>query len=162
MSLLLYITKRLDRIIIEGPHNPDFAAALNSIIPRYDRKYRSGVWDISDRWFPLIYAAARDYYIHFSCSVAGIDCRKPNPDWDVQWRTYLRAGHGTPTEIQDELGRDSARGRLFVTADAPQEVVTAAYRALAKMHHPDKGGDEEEFKAIDKAYKEITNGDPSS
>jgi DnaJ-class molecular chaperone len=44
---------------------------------------------------------------------------------------------------------------LFVTSNAPPEVVLAAYRALAKKHHPDHGGDEEKFKEIDAAYRKL-------
>ena len=44
---------------------------------------------------------------------------------------------------------------LFVREDAPAEVVTAAYRALAKMHHPDAGGDAAKFRAVRTAYDAI-------
>jgi hypothetical protein len=159
MSQLLYLSKRLDRIIVEGPQNTDFASALNAIIPRYDRKRYTGIWDISDRWFPLIKVAAETYYVHFSCGVVASECRKPNPDWHTQWRAYLRGRWGEPLEIDEESNGSPARSRLFVTADAPPEVVTAAYRALAKLHHPDKeGGDEETFKELDRAYREVKDG----
>lgn len=46
-------------------------------------------------------------------------------------------------------------GKLFITEDAPMEVVQAAYRALAKKHHPDAGGSTEKFQEIDGAYRRI-------
>jgi hypothetical protein len=45
---------------------------------------------------------------------------------------------------------------LGVSMDASAEVKRSAYRALAKVHHPDHGGDREKFEAIQKAYEEIT------
>jgi hypothetical protein len=48
---------------------------------------------------------------------------------------------------------------LFVLPNAPIEVVQAAYRALAKLYHPDFGGPPERMIAINQAYEEITGGD---
>lgn len=41
---------------------------------------------------------------------------------------------------------------LGVAADAPVELVDKAYRALAKEHHPDRGGDPARMKLINAAY----------
>jgi curved DNA-binding protein CbpA len=46
---------------------------------------------------------------------------------------------------------------LAVARDAPPEVIQAAYRALAKVHHPDKGGNEDVFKAIQEAYATLSD-----
>lgn len=51
--------------------------------------------------------------------------------------------------------RRSDHKTLFVTADAPPEVVKAAYRALMQLHHPDQGGDEVTAKRINNAYDRI-------
>ena len=50
---------------------------------------------------------------------------------------------------------DSPYAVLRVVEGAPMEVVDAAYRALAKKHHPDKGGDAEEMKRINAAYAKL-------
>jgi len=44
---------------------------------------------------------------------------------------------------------------LHLLPSAPFEVVKAAYKALALLHHPDRGGDEEVFKEINAAYEII-------
>lgn len=44
---------------------------------------------------------------------------------------------------------------LGVSNDANLETVTDAYKMLAQIHHPDKGGDPEVFKHIRNAYKQI-------
>lgn len=49
-----------------------------------------------------------------------------------------------------------ARDTLHLTADAPPELIKAAYRVLARIHHPDAGGDPERMKAINAAYEELT------
>ncbi|WP_380679166.1 DnaJ domain-containing protein [Salinigranum sp. GCM10025319] len=44
---------------------------------------------------------------------------------------------------------------LGVNQDSDPTVVEAAYRALAKKHHPDRGGTQEQFRRIKSAYDEI-------
>lgn len=50
---------------------------------------------------------------------------------------------------------------LGLTYDADEEVIKAAYRALSKKHHPDRGGDEETFKQINDAYRSLMNDNKS-
>jgi DnaJ-domain-containing protein 1 len=45
---------------------------------------------------------------------------------------------------------------LWLLPGAPPEVVKAAYKALATLHHPDKpGGDGERMRAINSAYQQL-------
>jgi DnaJ family protein A protein 2 len=46
---------------------------------------------------------------------------------------------------------------LGLQQDASHDDVKKAYRTLAKVHHPDKGGDEETFKKIGKAYEVLSD-----
>ena len=48
-----------------------------------------------------------------------------------------------------------ARRTLGVDADASQSDVKAAYRDRVKETHPDSGGDEEEFKRVNRAYETL-------
>jgi DnaJ-domain-containing protein 1 len=44
---------------------------------------------------------------------------------------------------------------LGVRSDSPVEVIEGAYKALAKKHHPDAGGDAEAFKAVQAAWEAV-------
>ena len=46
---------------------------------------------------------------------------------------------------------------LGVAEDATEEQIKAAFREAVKINHPDKGGDEKKFKAINEAYNAIKN-----
>lgn len=46
---------------------------------------------------------------------------------------------------------------LGIDQNASKEEIKKAYKRLASKHHPDKGGDEAEFKRIQEAYDAITN-----
>ena len=49
---------------------------------------------------------------------------------------------------------------LGIPEGSPHEDVKKAYRKLAMQHHPDKGGDPENFKKINQAYENIINPPP--
>jgi hypothetical protein len=70
---------------------------------------------------------------------------------DVIWgKEKRREGRTAPKPEADPFAA------LYLLPSAPVEVVKAAYRALATMHHPDHGGDVEKMKAINAAYSEAT------
>jgi molecular chaperone DnaJ len=46
---------------------------------------------------------------------------------------------------------------LGINKEATQEEIKKKYRELCKTHHPDKGGDEDEFKLITEAYNTLSN-----
>lgn len=50
-------------------------------------------------------------------------------------------------------------GVLGVAKDAAGDAVKSAYRKLAKKHHPDVGGDPEEFRALTLAYEALSDDD---
>ena len=52
--------------------------------------------------------------------------------------------------------------RLGLQKSASETEIKKAYRKLAMKHHPDKGGDEEEFKSISEAYEVLSNKDKRS
>jgi curved DNA-binding protein len=48
---------------------------------------------------------------------------------------------------------------LGVQRDATEQDIKRAYRKLASKHHPDKGGDQEQFKRIQGAYEVLSDPD---
>ena len=54
-------------------------------------------------------------------------------------------------------GRGSLYDTLGVARGADSEEIKKAYKGLARKHHPDKGGDAEEFKRIQKAYEILSD-----
>merc|ERR1719428_1716048 len=48
---------------------------------------------------------------------------------------------------------------LDVEKSASEAEIKKAYRKLAVKHHPDKGGDQEKFKEITRAYEVLSDSD---
>jgi hypothetical protein len=83
------------------------------------------------------------------------------------WLSYARATFGAQVQWIGETYEDPEAEwtppppkpkavdpyvTLHLLPSAPPEVVKAAYRALAVLNHPDKGGDEEAMKRLNEAY----------
>lgn len=47
---------------------------------------------------------------------------------------------------------------MGIEADASRETITNAYRALAKIHHPDSGGNPDDFRRLRTAYETGVEG----
>ena len=60
-----------------------------------------------------------------------------------------------PTFRIPEKKATSPYQTLGLADDAPKFVVEAAYRAMAKKHHPDSGGDVDSMKDVNAAFEEI-------
>ncbi|HEY7182350.1 MAG TPA: J domain-containing protein [Blastocatellia bacterium] len=78
------------------------------------------------------------------------------------WRYVLIMREHGDWDDDDDAQRPIAKAQmqpadafrtLHLLDSAPPEVVRAAYKALALLHHPDAGGDQEQMTAINLAYE---------
>lgn len=84
--------------------------------------------------------------------------RKRWKDADGDWGPWQAANQGSSDSGQRASWQGAAtsdHAKLYVTADAPAEVIRAAYRALASLNHPDKGGNTETMQSINGAYDRL-------
>uniref|UniRef100_A0A6M3IPW1 Putative chaperone n=1 Tax=viral metagenome TaxID=1070528 RepID=A0A6M3IPW1_9ZZZZ len=121
---------------LEAPYDKDFTNTLKTSIPTKKR-----IWDNNDK------------------------C------WYVTKDQFDRLTHMLDMFFDDTILVDFPKAEvshdawtmLYLVENAPLELVRTAYKTLAMMYHPDKGGDQEVMKRINLAYKEILgelkNGD---
>lgn len=125
----------------EGPHifvwfefHPGLVEGLKVAIPRSSRRWVPGRrgWLIDREYWRLAVSVFRH--------------------WGVLFDDQTDAGPRQP----DASDADAAAwAALHLRPGAPPEMVAAAYRVLAKLHHPDHGGDTEAMKAINLAYERL-------
>jgi hypothetical protein len=63
----------------------------------------------------------------------------------------------TPWEARNKPSTPRCLEVLGLEGGANEEAISVAYRCLAKEHHPDHGGNVEEFKRIQEAYEAATS-----
>jgi DnaJ-domain-containing protein 1 len=73
-----------------------------------------------------------------------------------QRRGGRRAGEGSGPAGSPGMSSAEAYRRLGLDRGADESEVQRAYRQKVKEVHPDRGGDEEEFKAVTEAYERLT------
>jgi hypothetical protein len=119
-----------DRLILRSPYDPALVDALKEAIPRAYREWDAGakVWRIDPDWGDVMLQALT------AIGVSVVDKRPSVP---------------LPTTVASAL--QEACQRLYILPEAPVEVAEAAYKALARLHHPDVGGDTETMQALNDA-----------
>jgi len=71
-----------------------------------------------------------------------------------KWRAAFEATFENSSAVKSIIGT-SAYTTLDITPMASDDEVKQARNRLAKIHHPDKGGDQDQFDSIQTAYKTI-------
>jgi hypothetical protein len=129
---------------LHGATDRFLATVRAGVRPRNRRRFVEGYWEVHWHWLPQVIGWARLHYEH-------VDWSQLPTEWQLR-----AAGAAIPNggSFRDE-DEESPFSALYVTEEAPPEVVTAAYRALAKIHHPDAGGDGRAFQKIADAYARI-------
>ncbi|KWU42199.1 hypothetical protein RHOSPDRAFT_36239 [Rhodotorula sp. JG-1b] len=135
-----------------------FQAALQHDLDRVQDKYE----DAQENFEPDYDDDDDDYYHYHYHDEDDYD-----DDEDGSGHPYTCGCHGYTAEEYARFFSDTMkRGRsvnkdqhyrtLGITPGASETEVRTAFKALARLHHPDKGGDEEKFKEIRHAYGELT------
>ncbi|MDO8616080.1 MAG: J domain-containing protein [Dehalococcoidia bacterium] len=84
--------------------------------------------------------------------------------WDPKRKAWLVSVGGWPLaeRVFVEYGlleglrtSGTAWDTLHLQPTAPPELVTAAYRTLAKLHHPDRGGSTERMRDLNLAFEKL-------
>lgn len=110
-----------------------------SVKPLSHRRYDDGKWVVEIGHLAAIVAYGEKYgFVDYSAL----------PD-ELQLNLAINKSR---TAIKNEYNPFAV---MHLLPTAPSAIVDAVYKALAKIHHPDVGGDEETFKSIVEAYDRI-------
>lgn len=149
---IAYVGSFRGDVLVETPHNGTFHHAIRVLIPKDERKWTGKVWQLKPRWYRPALDICDHFFVSTHDTYTSEDAPAPPDDWPHRWQSFL---DGEATSATRKEADASSYDRLFLTPDAPPEVIKAAYRALTKIHHPDAGGDAEEFRKIDEAYRSL-------
>lgn len=120
-------------------------------IPVKFRKWENGTWCVHvSKVYDVVQFAYEDTgYVNYSCLppylVSNIEADKKH------WKQGSVRKEGKYSAVLD----NGYYARLYLLPSAPLHVVKASYKALSKAHHPDAGGDQEEFMKVQEAYTHI-------
>ncbi len=126
---------RAGSVVLQFPYDAALIASLKAAIPAHARRYDP----IAKSW--TVSAAYADVAARLMVAVF------PDVDLVDQSRT------GPPSDRAPHAGDPYAV--LHLRPSAPPELVTAAHRVLARIHHPDVGGSTAAMQAINAAADAI-------
>lgn len=140
--MILVLTRRDERRFdATCPYSKGFVAFLRAL-PTKDRTFRprDRRWSIDYRHLRAVVEAGERFFGRVDDSDLGF--------------TGQGAFERDPTEAKPCAQTYAV---LHLLPSAPPPVVKAAYRALARLHHPDTGGSARLMAALTHAYTEIEN-----
>ena len=93
-------------------------------------------------------------YLYRALEVYGVDMSETSFDqeFDNVFAGYLASPDDTALLLGD--GKSKWWEVMGIKQDATPEDVRNAFRSLSRIHHPDAGGNEEDFKRLRQAYDE--------
>ena len=118
---------------------------LKAMVPRQLRRYdpEAKQWHIAAMGAQLLHR--------------WLDCAGQSLGAQIQWVGEGAAGEqgsdGSP--VRPTAPAEDPYATLHLLPTAPVEVVRAAFRALAGLHHPDRGGDGEQMRRVNAAYEAL-------
>lgn len=121
--------------VVSTPYDEDFLDAFKARV--HIRAFDPGTktWIVPARYVPIVRDLARRFL--------EVDIAVVSP------QSYAPRATPSKPHVPEEYEI------LCVQPGSPIEVVKAAYRALAFMCHPDRGGNAEHFKQLTAAYEKI-------
>lgn len=123
-------------IDIRTPYHAGFVESLKTMIPWDCRRWNGDtkLWHVDSIFANQAIDIVRQYYDHVEVNQYHHQSSPPPPNFTTST---------DPFRV------------LFLIPTAPGPVITAAYRALARMHHPDNGGETKTMQTINAAYDKL-------
>jgi hypothetical protein len=165
-----YIRRDFGRVTTETPFNAVWVDAIKNIVPASHRKHEGGsLWSFDPRYYACVKTLTEHFFGNVIDSTGGLS-EPQTTSWREPWEAYKATMDFADRELRDSFRKTQDRtndhaprrgslsgafATLYVAENAPKLIVTAAWRALCAVHHPDKGGDAETMARINAAYDEL-------
>lgn len=156
-GFIAYITNSMGSVIVEAPYHEVWIRAIRSVVPVSARKNARNTWKFKADYYLPVATITQAYFLNTHdtyLSHPGPLPREPK-DWEKKWFQFQQKEATRSADRVNALAGSDNYAALYVTHNAPVEVIKAAYRALSKLYHPDTGGDAEDFKRINEAYSAL-------
>lgn len=154
-------------VYLYTPYSQGFIDELKAMVPNELRLWESDHkrWYVFETYAEQAVRLARKYWPLIDLNAYDSPEMAEERKRHQQWR-QSQSGYGQQQSNQYrqqssgqwQPGASSSRSdyaMLFVTDDAPPEVIKAAYKALAIKYHPDRGGDTVAMQAVNAAFDRL-------
>lgn len=134
-----FVVHHKGQVILKTDYIEDFVEDLKEMVSWRWRSWNTRLrcWTVDEEACGPVLKALKRHY-----------------DYVVESWTQSHAAPQTHSR-RDSNGSHDLWRRLHLAPDAPRKVVDAAFRALASIHHPDRGGNAKEMVEINVAYEKI-------
>lgn len=158
MSARAFLYRAGDRIQAVAPFNNDFKEDLKSEIPHHARTFDSELknWLIDADYEEMVYEIATRYFDVIAVVSEADALRRERAARAAAPPPPREPSHSSDECLRRVRGLYAEESTLYTLPGAPFAVIQAAYRALAKILHPDAGGSSHQaMVALNRAYESL-------
>lgn len=146
------------------PYNANFVNQLKALVPPDLRMWEGDEkrWYVFESFVEQVIELAENYWPNIDTDYyrepaygSGRSKQGSGYKWDSQdyQGNHTDSGHSQHAAWTSNGSTD--HDALYVKPNAPKEVITAAYKALAKLYHPDTGGNAARMQTVNLAYERL-------
>lgn len=148
------------KLYAETSYDQIWIAYVKVCIPVSKRSWdtQAGIWTFDPAYYRCVLYITQIVFGNDIIDATGGVSEPQEMDWKPKLDSHVYGRAQEAINAWPAGKPETPRAILFVTEDAPDYVVTAAYRALAARNHPDKGGNETAMKRINAAYEVLKRG----
>lgn len=140
-----------DWIGLRFSHNDRFLSYIQyNIKPASYRRWNPDKkrWDIHKRKLLVAVSMGKRFFDH-------VDYGSLPEELQILIVKHIKYHAGEFAGLHRSLEDEDPYRTLHLLPSAPWEVIQAAYKALAFLFHPDRGGDQDQFRNVDRAYQQL-------
>ncbi len=139
LDILPFWSKEISRFVYHRTPKNKPAADLKSLILKSGKEWHHLVDNNTSMSFASLYLLEKNHK-------KNIDPESVKP---------LMKAHLRLSKIEKNCLKILQLDRKDLTSDGHISKIKSAYKKMAKLYHPDKGGDEERFKQLNEAHKQM-------
>jgi hypothetical protein len=144
-------------IDVSTPYESDFVDALKATVPSRGRKWDSDrkMWTITPAYIDDAVRLLEQYFHVVDLREEKAKAEREQREREQEHQQQQEQERQREQHEREQRYRHGPYATLHLQPTAPPELIHSAWRCLAKLYHPDHGGNLSQMQKLNAAYEEL-------